>query len=242
MSRGKHTAPPLAGGGRREGVSDQPWPHPPNPIPEGEGECAFSRPRLRIVNLCSRLAGPFDLELAPGECLAITGPSGSGKSLFLRMVADLDPNQGEVFLDGVERRTFPASAWRRRVVYNAAEPGWWHERVADHFTGEAIRFAHTMAPRLALQPSLLDGLVVQLSTGERQRMALIRALALQSPVLLLDEPTGALDEASTTLVEGLLRERLAASVTIAMVTHSTAQAGRLGHRHLRMENRHLVPA
>ena len=68
----------------------------------------LGRPRLRIVDLRSRLAGPFDLALGAGECLAITGPSGSGKSLFLRMVADLDPNQGEVFLDGVERRTLPA--------------------------------------------------------------------------------------------------------------------------------------
>jgi putative ABC transport system ATP-binding protein len=198
--------------------------------------------RLRIVNLHSRLAGPFDLELAAGECLAISGPSGAGKSLFLRMVADLDPNRGEVFLDGIERRTLPAPAWRSKVVYSAAEPGWWHERVADHFHGEAIEFARAMAPRLALAAALLDRQVAQLSTGERQRAALIRALALQPPVLLLDEPTGALDEDSTALVEGVLRERLTCGTTIAMVTHSAAQAARLAHRHLRMENRRLVPA
>jgi putative ABC transport system ATP-binding protein len=198
--------------------------------------------RLRIVNLRSHLAGPFDLELRPGECLAVTGPSGAGKSLFLRMVADLDPNQGEVFLDDTERRTLPAPTWRRKVVYSAAEPGWWHERVADHFTGEAMGFAKTTAPRLALAPTLLNEPVVQLSTGERQRMALIRTLALHSPVLLLDEPTGPLDEHSTVLVENLLGERLAAGIMIIMVTHSAAQAARLGHRHLRMENRRLVPA
>ena len=198
--------------------------------------------RLRIANLLSALAGPFDLELAAGECVAITGPSGAGKSLFLRMVADLDPNQGEVFLEGVERRTLPAPAWRRKVVYNAAEPGWWHERVADHFPGTELEAARAMAPRLALAPALLDAPVLQLSTGERQRMALIRALALASPVLLLDEATGALDEDSTLLVEAVLRERLAAGVTIVMVTHSAAQAARLGSRHLRMEDRRLVAA
>jgi ABC-type iron transport system FetAB ATPase subunit len=203
---------------------------------------ASQSPRLRIVNLRSQLAGPFELELGAGECFAITGPSGAGKSLFLRMAADLDPSQGEVFLDGVERRTLPAPAWRRKVVYSAAEPGWWHERVADHFSDEAMGFARAMAPRLALDPALLDAQVIQLSTGERQRAALIRALALQSPVLLLDEATGALDEDSTVLVENVLRERLADGVTIAMVTHSAAQAARLGHRHLRMENRRLVPA
>ena len=199
-------------------------------------------PRLRVTGLRSALAGPFDLSLAPGECLAITGPSGSGKSLFLRMIADLDPSEGHVFLDGTERRSMNAPAWRRHVVYNAAEPGWWHESVAAHFPGEAMAFAATMAPRLALAPSLLDGQVLQLSTGERQRMALTRALALDSPVLLLDEPTGALDQETTQLVEAVLRERLAAGVTIAMVTHSPEQAARLGHQHMRMENRHLAAA
>lgn len=198
--------------------------------------------RLRVTNLRSPLAGPFDLVIGEGECVAITGPSGSGKSLFLRMIADLDPNQGEVFLDGIERRSIPAQAWRRSVVYNAAEPGWWSESVLDHFRGAAADFARALAPRLGLAPALLDGQVVRLSTGERQRVALIRALALSSPVLLLDEPTGALDEQSTKSVEAVLRERLAADVTIAMVTHSPEQATRLGHRHLRMTDRHLVPA
>lgn len=199
-------------------------------------------PRLRIVNLRSPIAGPFDLTLSAGECVAITGPSGSGKSLFLRMVADLDPSEGEVYLDGAERRGMTAPAWRHRVVYNAAEPGWWSETVADHFRGTAIEFALATAPKLGLAPAQLGGLVVRLSTGERQRLALIRALALEPPILLLDEPTGSLDETSTQRVEALLRERLAAGTTIAMVTHSPEQAARLGHRHLRMADRQLVPA
>ena len=175
------------------------------------------------------------MALAAGECLAITGPSGAGKSLFLRMIADLDPNQGEVFLDGTERRSMPAPAWRSRVVYSAAEPGWWHDTVAEHFRGNALQFASDMAPRLALAPGLLAAPVVQLSTGERQRMALIRTLSLASPVLLLDEPTGALDQESTDRVEGLLRDRLASGTTIVMVTHSEQQAQRLGHQHLVMQ-------
>jgi ABC-type iron transport system FetAB ATPase subunit len=180
--------------------------------------------------------------LAPGECLAISGPSGAGKSLFLRMIADLDPNDGEAFLDGVDRRSFSAPAWRRKVLYSAAEPGWWHERVADHFHGESLAFARTMLPRLGLAGRVLDRPVVGLSTGERQRMALIRTLAVQPAVLLLDEPTGALDQESTARVEDVLRERLAADTTILMVTHSAAQAGRLARRYLRVANRRLVPA
>jgi ABC-type iron transport system FetAB ATPase subunit len=158
------------------------------------------------------------------------------------MIADLDPNEGEAFLDGAHRRSFSAPAWRRQVVYNAAEPGWWHELVADNFGGETAEFARGMLPRLALAAATFDSEVVHLSTGERQRMALIRTLALRPPVLLLDEPTGALDQDSTTLVEGVLRERLAAGTTIVMVTHSAAQAERFAHRHLRLENRRLVPA
>ena len=86
-----------------------------------------------------------------------------------------------------------------------------------------------------------NGPVVRLSTGERQRLALIRALAVTSPVLLLDEPTGALDEDSTQRMEAVLRECLATGVMIAMVTHSPEQAAQLGHRHLRMTDRQLVP-
>lgn len=220
----------------------------PNTSPAPRGRSARpgasddgNTPRLRIANLRSQLAGPFELTLEAGECIAITGSSGSGKSLFLRMIADLDPNQGEVFLDGTERRTVSPSAWRRRVVYNAAEPGWWSESVADHFRGSTLDFARTMAPRLGLEPEQLTVPVVRLSTGERQRLAFIRALSLESPVLLLDEPTGALDQDSTQRVETILRERLASGVTIAMVTHTPEQARRLAHRHFRMANRRLVP-
>lgn len=198
-------------------------------------------PRLRLAGLHSQLAGPFDLEVAAGACVAIAGSSGAGKSLLLRMIADLDPNQGEVFLDGRERGRFTASAWRRRVVYSAAEPGWWFDTVAPHFPGSALAIARRLAPRLGLAAALLDGPVIRLSTGERQRLALIRAMTLESPVLLLDEPTGALDQDNTALVEALLRERFAAGTAVLLVSHSLEQAARLGDRHFRMVDRRLVP-
>lgn len=201
-----------------------------------------SAPRLHLAALRSTLAGPFDLTLAAGTCAAVAGPSGSGKSLLLRMIADLDPNQGEVFLDGRERRSFTPPAWRRHVVYSAAEPGWWHDSAAAHFPpGPVRRLADTLMPRLALRADLLDSQVIRLSTGERQRLALIRALALDPPVLLLDEPTGALDQDSTALVEAVLQERLAAGTAIVIVTHSPDQAARLGQQQFRMQQRRLVP-
>ncbi len=196
--------------------------------------------RLCLAGLHNRLAGPFDLAVDAGACVAITGASGSGKSLLLRMIADLDPNDGEAWLDGRERREFSAPMWRHQVLYNAAEPGWWSEDVAAHFPGAAMDFARTMAPRLALPPELLGAKVLRLSTGERQRLALIRALAGAPKVLLADEPTGALDQAATALVEAVLRERLAGGMAIVMVTHSPEQAARLGHRQFRMQARRLV--
>jgi ABC-type lipoprotein export system ATPase subunit len=126
------------------------------------------------------------------------------------------------------------------VLYNAAETGWWSETVADHFLGPALEFARAIVPRLGLPSDLLDGPVLRLSTGERQRLALIRALACAPKVFLADEPTGALDQDATALVETILRERLADGVAIILVTHSPEQAARLGHRRFRMQDRHLV--
>lgn len=189
---------------------------------------------LRIVGLRSALAGPFDLAVERGA-VAISGPSGSGKSLFLRMIADLDPNDGDVTLDGNPRSAMPAPAWRRLVVYSAAETGWWSEAVVDHFSPRSMDAARGLAARIALAPELLDGSVGRLSSGEKLRLALIRALLLEPTVLLLDEPTGALDRESSRLVEQVLRQRIAAGTLLLLSTHDLAQPDRLGARHLRME-------
>jgi UDP-glucose/iron transport system ATP-binding protein len=190
--------------------------------------------RLVLRGLRSPLAGPFDMAMKAGECIAISGPSGAGKSLFLRMVADLDPNEGEAWLDGRERRSWAAPAWRRQAVYAAAEPGWWAERVSDHFAPETEAAARALLPELNLAPAMMDSALTRLSTGERQRLALVRALVLDPPVLLLDEPTGALDQDATSRVETVLRGRLARGAALLMVTHSAEQAARLGRRRLRM--------
>lgn len=199
-------------------------------------------PRLALRSLESPLAGPFDLELGAGTCVAIGGQSGSGKSLLLRMIADLDPNTGEVWLDGAPRADFAAPAWRRRVPYVAAESGWWRDTVAEHFAPNQIAAARELAARLGLAPELIDGPVQRLSTGERQRLAVIRALVLDPPVLLLDEPTGPLDPGSTAKVEAVLQERLAAGTALVLVTHDAKQAERLGARQLLMRERRLEAA
>jgi ABC-type multidrug transport system ATPase subunit len=194
---------------------------------------------LRVEGLKSPLAGPFTLEVAPGTVLAISGASGAGKSLFLRMLADLDPNEGEVSLSGVSRASLPANQWRRRIPYVAAESGWWAQNVHDHFAPDQLARARALADRLGVDSAPFDGPVDRLSTGERQRLALVRAFILDPPALLLDEPTGPLDPVSVQKVEEVLRERLAAGTVILLVSHDPAQGARLGATRMRMVDRKL---
>ncbi len=196
--------------------------------------------RLTAEGLTGAAGGPFDFSLDAGEAMAITGPSGAGKSVLLRMIADLDPHEGDVSLDGVARAQMAAPAWRRRVAYLAAEPGWWHDETAAHFPDRAG--AEALMPDLALEVKLLDQPVHRLSTGERMRLALIRILLNEPAVLLLDEPTGALDPHATALVEGILLDRLRAGVSVMIVTHDMAQAGRLGARRYHLAAGVLSPA
>ncbi len=197
------------------------------------------QPALTVKQLRSELAGPFELSLGRGTCAAITGASGSGKSLFLRMVADLDPNEGEVWLNQQQRAAMPAPAWRKQVTYVAAESGWWAEIVLQHFPPDRRDEIATLASSLGLRAELLDAPVAQLSTGEKQRLALVRALLPAPPVLLLDEPTGPLDQESVVRVETLLRQRMATGTSILLVTHDPSQAERLGDQRYRMAARRL---
>jgi ABC-type iron transport system FetAB ATPase subunit len=198
-------------------------------------------PALTIKNLRSALAGPFDLTLPAGACAAVSGPSGSGKSLFLRMIADLDPNEGEVWLGKAARSSMSPTRWRRNVVFVAAQPGWWADSVTAHFPPECQAKAKAASGRLGLAANLFDAEVARLSTGEKQRFALVRALVRNPPVLLLDEPTAALDERAVQLVEELLRERMAAGTSIVLVTHDPDQSQRLGMVRYRMAERKLEP-
>jgi ABC-type bacteriocin/lantibiotic exporter with double-glycine peptidase domain len=88
---------------------------------------------LKIVCLKSELAGPFDLHVPRGGAVTSSGASGSGKSLFLRVIADLDRNEGQIELDVETRAAMPAYDWRRKVPYVAAESGWWRDDVMEHF-------------------------------------------------------------------------------------------------------------
>src|SRR5438045_8383543 len=88
---------------------------------------------LQVRDLRTSILKRVSFTLSAAECIAVKGPSGAGKTLLLRAIADLDPNQGVVTLDGRDRSTIAAPEWRRLVGYVPAEPGWWAETVGEHF-------------------------------------------------------------------------------------------------------------
>lgn len=185
---------------------------------------------LQITNLSAVGLQLVSFTLAKGECVAVRGPSGAGKTLLLRAIADLDPNSGSIFLDGADRKTIPAPVWRRRVGYVPAEPGWWADSIGEHFSDWSA--ALPLVERLGLPAEAQEWPVARASTGERSRLALVRALAAVPAVLLLDEPTAALDAAATAAVEALIAERVSGGLSVIWVTHDAAQASRVAKRTL----------
>ncbi|NEX59964.1 ABC transporter ATP-binding protein [Noviherbaspirillum galbum] len=209
---------------------------------EGDGKESAQAALLRVRDLRSRIAGPFSFDLPDGECLAVLGPSGCGKTSLLRMLADLDENSGTVMLEGRERESWEAPAWRRQVAYHAAEAAWWQVRVDSHFSAGSLEFMREEVTdwmaALRLPKDLLSAEVGRLSTGERQRLALVRTLvrtlARAPAILLLDEPTASLDQQSVAGVEQVLRYWLRPGRGMVIVTHSEDQAGRMAGATLRL--------
>jgi ABC-type iron transport system FetAB ATPase subunit len=181
-----------------------------------------------VSGIASAVLRGCSLAVDAGEIVTLRGPSGSGKTLLLRALADLDPHEGKVWLDGVEQAAMPAAAWRRRVRYAAAEAAWWSDRVGDHFRSAAV--AARAAVDLGLPAECMDWAVARLSTGEKQRLGFLRAIEDHPDVLLLDEPTAALDEVSGHAVEAVIERLRRGGAAILLVTHSEAQEARLARR------------
>jgi putative ABC transport system ATP-binding protein len=183
---------------------------------------------LRHANGGSVAFGPADLDVERGACVAVMGASGSGKSLLLRAIAELDISSGSVALNGVEREMISAPRWRSQVSYLAAETGWWAEAVAAHFADWAS--ARATVRRLGFAEDCGPWPIQRLSTGERQRLGFARILEHGPAVLLLDEPTGGLDTVTQATVETLLYEHLQAGGCSVVVTHDVDQMHRIARR------------
>ena len=189
--------------------------------------------QLDVVGLRVDGVGPVDVWLAPGECLALSGPSGSGKSRLLRAIADLDVHEGSVSCQGRAAEELEPSEWRRRVGMLAADSQWWRDRVEEHFDAPPPM---AQLEALDLAPDLLGEPVARLSSGERQRFALLRLLANRPRVLLLDEPTANLDPDNVTRVEKLVADYTATEdAAVLWVSHDPLQTTRVAHRQLRLK-------
>ena len=187
---------------------------------------------LKIRDLSTAVVGPLSLTVAPGQCVAISGPSGAGKSLLLRAIADLDPWQGEIFLDETPAHAMNAADWRRQVQLLPAEPQWWASTVAGHFPLET----DVDPTLLGFGSEVWQWPVQRLSSGEKQRLALLRALARRPRVLLLDEPTANLDHASARRVEALVADyRGQHQAMVVWVSHAGAQRVRVADSYYEMD-------
>lgn len=207
---------------------------------------------LEVKNLTKSYAGPdgdvpvlrgVDVSLDAGETLALTGESGSGKSTLLHLVGGLDlADGGEIWLQGRNVTTLDDAGraeMRRTAVgvifqqFNlipsmtvAANIGF-HARLSGR--SDAAREAG-LAEALGLKDQL-QKYPEQLSGGQQQRVAIARTLAARPALILADEPTGNLDEATASEVIDQMQSLVAeAGAALMMVTHSTALAKRMGRQ------------
>jgi len=183
-----------------------------------------------------RAVDGVDLDVAPGETLAVMGPSGCGKSTLLHLLGGLDrPTAGEIWLAGLraDRLTERALARMRRDAVGFVFQAF---HLMDELTavenvelpallaGRSPRAARRLAGDLLDRVGLADRagfLPAALSGGQRQRVAIARALANEPVLVFADEPTGNLDSAATVEVLRLFESLHAAGQTLVIVTHDS---------------------
>jgi len=179
---------------------------------------------------------------------ALVGPSGAGKSTLLRLLNRLaDPDGGTIHYRGRDVRQYDVLELRREIALVPQLPALLPGSVAENVAyGPGLRGRQCELDRAlalaGLDPTFAARTARQLSVGEQQRVMLARALALEPAVLLLDEPTAALDELSRDAVERTLLDlHRRVSAAIIVVTHDQGQARRLGDRVLAFDGGRIQP-
>lgn len=208
---------------------------------EEKMESGESRVILETRDLTRRvedkaLVDGINLQVLAGQMIAIVGPSGAGKSSFLRLLNRLDePTSGTVLLDGTDYRQIPPRDLRRRVGMVMQSPYLFPGTVAENLTYGPRQRNDTIAEEdieRLLEQVGLEGYATRpiqnLSGGESQRVSLARTLANRPDILLLDEPTSSLDEASEREVEQLICQIVERDhLTSLIVTHDMDQSLRM---------------
>jgi ATP-binding cassette, subfamily C, bacterial CydD len=204
------------------------------------GTISFERVSFRYPARELDVLRDVDLELRPGEMLAVVGPSGGGKttllSLLLRFV---DPSAGRIVVGEHDLRQVDPADWRRHLAYVPQHPTLFRGTIADNVRlgDPGADHARVMtAAALAGADGFVDALPNgyetgvgeggrALSAGERRRLALARAFLRDAPLVLLDEPTADLDADSAAIVSDAV-ERLRAGRTVLLVAHDTGLVAR----------------
>ena len=209
----------------------------------------FELDNLGLVSPEKMILEGISLSIKEGEHLTITGPSGSGKSSLLKLLAALvSPSSGLLFYQGQDLGELDPVAYRREVSYCFQQPVLFGQTVRDNvafpFEIRQIPFDQervlTALARLNLGPEFLEKPIKDLSGGEKQRVALVRNLLFEPKVLLLDEVSSGLDEKTKILLRTFLNDLHQEGVTLIEVTHDqqeieaaerlvTIVGGRLAH-------------
>ncbi|MDZ4737380.1 MAG: ABC transporter transmembrane domain-containing protein [Rhodospirillaceae bacterium] len=206
------------------------------PVP-ARGEIRFETVTFRYPTRLDRAAlDAIDLAVAPGERVALVGPSGAGKTtIFQLLLRFYDPDSGRIRLDGVDIRETDPAALRARIGFVAQEPAIFAANVADNIrygrpdaTDDEIAAAAKAAHATEFIERLPQGFAtelgergVRLSGGQRQRIAIARAILRNPAVLLLDEATSALDAESERAVQQALDELMQGRTTL-VIAHRLA--------------------
>jgi osmoprotectant transport system ATP-binding protein len=208
-------------------------------------DVSFTRPSGRPGNSSGRapVLDHFDLAVPPGEVLALVGRSGAGKTTLLKLVNRLLlPDAGAVFVEGRDTRAWEPIALRRRVGYVLQEVGLFpHMTVADNIgivprlegwpRERASARVAELLDLIGLAPSFAGRWPDELSGGQRQRVGVARALAVDPPVVLMDEPFGALDPLTRAELHTEFRRiQNHLHKTVIIVTHDMGEAFALGDR------------
>ncbi len=210
---------------------------------------ASSQPMIKLEGVGKTYADgtvavhELDLEVARGEMVCLVGPSGCGKSTTLKMINRLiEPTTGRITLDGVDVTESDPVALRRGIGYVIQQVGLFpHQTILTNVMtvpllyGESKSTAKARALELmetvGLETSYADRYPHQLSGGQRQRVGVARALAANPPVLLMDEPFGAVDPVvRARLQDEFLRLQRELDKTVVLVTHDIDEAVRMGDR------------
>ena len=197
----------------------------------GQGEIVFDHVTFRYKSAGTPLYDSFNLTLSPGERVALVGPTGAGKSTFVKLIQRLyDLQGGAIVIDGQDIADVRQRSLRRAIAVVPQDPALFHRTIADNIgyarpdaTPEEIRLAAQRARAhdfIEALPKGYDTLVgergVKLSGGERQRVAIARAFLADAPILVFDEATSSLDVETEVEVQAAMEELMAGRTTIVI--------------------------